>query len=560
MNLTQRFRSFFEEETWEFPRHERPAGAGSPATPDHAPTRRAAYAVVAILIGLTAGLGNALVLTRLADLQAGLALTVVEAAWLPTAYVMTNISANLLLIKFRQQYGLRMFTLIALGLYAVLSLAHLITADHWLTLGVRAASGFVTAALAPLCMFYVIQALPARWRVKGLIIGLGIVQCAFPLARAVSPWLAAGSHWQSLFLLEGGLAFLSFAAVGIFRLPPAERQRVFEPLDFLTFLFLGGSCALICAILGLGRIEGWFEASWIIWFLSAALPMLIAAFALEIRRTSPLLNLRWLASGDVACLALAVLMVRIVLSEQTVAAEFMTSLGAGTDDIETLSIVTLAAAVAGVIASAATVHGEKLVMPMTLAIAVIGVAAFVDGSAASLTDLPRFFMSQAAISFAAMFFLGPALVLGITSALKQGGRELTSFIVLFGAMNAIGALAGPAFFGTVIDTIADYSKDQPLAYRQALRLAALMASLTAVYLTIMLAVRICRRLAEPREAEGIGSPLASPGPGAPSAGRWRPREMPLPIRAVLYSMAVAGGLLIAAAFSPEWLPPHPSGG
>lgn len=70
------------------------------------------------------------------------------------------------------------------------------------------------------------------------------------------------------------------------------------------------------------------------------------------------------------------------------------------------------------------------------------------GTFPSLEHLPQFYLSQAVISFAAMFFW-PALVFGITSALQKGSRELLSFIVLFGAINSMGALAGQALFGNI---------------------------------------------------------------------------------------------------------------
>ncbi|WP_206119814.1 MFS transporter [Rhizobium laguerreae] len=556
MRLTQRVRSFFREEAWDFPEHERPVVAGSPAAPEHVLTLRIAYALVAILVGLTGGLGNALVMVNITELKTGLALSSVQAAWLPTAYAMTNISANLLLIKFRQQYGLRVFTLVALGLYALLSITYLLTADHWLTLAIRAASGFVAAALTPLSLFYVMQALPGRWRVRGLILGLGISQCAFPLASVISPWLSVTSHWQSIFLLEAGLAFLSLAAVGTFRLPPADRERVFEPLDFLTFLLLGGSLALIAAVLGLERLEGWFKVPWIIWFLSLALPMTIAALILENGRTKPLLNLRWLGSGDIVRFAFAIFMARIVLAEQNVATRFLTALGGSDDHLGALSIVTFVSAVAGVIVSAITVNVEKLVMPMMLAVTVIAVATLAVSSATSLEDLPWFYLSQAVISFAVMFFLGPALVLGITSALQKGGRELLSFIVLFGVINSIGALTGQALFGSYIDGIATVSRDWVLAHQNALRLAAVLAFLTAVYLAVLLAIRIRHKLAEIRREKQVSTSGAAPfDPVSPTKSQsrmpWHPPTLSFQARVVLSAIATAGAVLLLVAVSPQ---------
>jgi hypothetical protein len=59
---------------------------------------------------LTGALGNAVVTANLQLLQGTFAAWSTEIAWLPAVYVMTNVSINLLLVKFRQQFGLRAFT------------------------------------------------------------------------------------------------------------------------------------------------------------------------------------------------------------------------------------------------------------------------------------------------------------------------------------------------------------------------------------------------------------------------------------------------------------------
>ena len=67
---------------------------------------RIAFACVAVLIGLTGGLGNGLLTASLSSIQGQLGLTQAQATWLPAAYVMVNVTANLLVFKFRQQYGM----------------------------------------------------------------------------------------------------------------------------------------------------------------------------------------------------------------------------------------------------------------------------------------------------------------------------------------------------------------------------------------------------------------------------------------------------------------------
>jgi len=52
------------------------------------------------------------------------------------------------------------------------------------------------------------------------------------------------------------------------------------------------------------------------------------------------------------------------------------------------------------------------------------------------------------IAFATTFFLGPALLFGLTRALKEGTGHIISFIALFGIINSVGSLAGTALLGT----------------------------------------------------------------------------------------------------------------
>ncbi|MDB5713294.1 MAG: transporter [Sphingomonadales bacterium] len=455
--LLARIRNYLAEEEWTFAPHERASMPGSPASPEHPLKRRAAYAAIGILVGITGGLGNAMISVNLTTLQGSLGLDPGEIAWLPTAYVMTNTSINLLMIKFRQQFGLRPFALIFVTLYALLTFAHLFVRDFSTAIAVRAASGMAGAALSSLCLYYMMQALPAKWRLKGVVLGIGVPQCAIPLARLFSPDLLAMSEWRALYLFELGLALLSLAAVSLLRLPPAERQPAFEPMDFVTFALFGGSVALFAAVLGEGRIVWWTSAPWVGWALVAAIPMFAAAIAIEHNRANPLLNTRWLGSADILRFAVVTIMARIVLSEQTYGAVgLLTALGQNNDQMQTLFVIILIASIAGVAASAITLNVEKLTHPVMLSVGLVAIAAFVDSFSTSLTRAPELYVTQGVIAFSATFFLGPALLFGMTRALQQGAGHIISFIALFGIVNSIGGLGGAALLGTY-QTIAEKS-------------------------------------------------------------------------------------------------------
>ena len=105
---------------------ERPMLPGSPAAIYHRPSVRAAYAAVGVLVGITGGLGNALVSANLPQIQGQLGLTPSEGAWLPAAYVMVNVTSNLLLFKFRQQFGIRRFAELGIFAYVMVTLLHVV--------------------------------------------------------------------------------------------------------------------------------------------------------------------------------------------------------------------------------------------------------------------------------------------------------------------------------------------------------------------------------------------------------------------------------------------------
>ncbi|WP_213880376.1 MFS transporter [Pseudomonas sp. dw_358] len=428
--------------------HERPSLPGSPSTPIHSTPKRWAFAAVGLLVALTGGLGNALVTANLLFLQGALGATTAEMAWLPAAYVMTNVSMNLLLVKFRQQFGLRAFTEVFLVLYVLVTFAHLFVNDLGSAIAVRAAHGMVGAALSSLGLYYMIQAFPAKWRLKALVLGLGTAQLALPLARIFSEDLLQIGEWRGLYLFELGLALAALGSVFMLKLPPGDRFRTFEPLDFLTFGILFTGVALLCAVLSLGRIDWWLEARWIGLASAAAIALILTGLAIEHNRANPLLMTRWLGSGVAIRLGLGVILIRMVLSEQTTGAVgFLQVLNMSQEQMRSLYWVMLVGAVAGLAVSALTINPQHLFMPLIIALALMAVGASMDAFSNNLTRPPQMYLSQFLLAFGGTFFLGPTMALG-TRNVVTNPRNLVSFSVLFGIANNLGGLIGSALLGT----------------------------------------------------------------------------------------------------------------
>ncbi|EPJ90357.1 MULTISPECIES: MFS transporter [Pseudomonas] len=428
--------------------HERPTLPGSPSTPLHSTGKRWAFALVGVIVALTGGLGNALVVANLPYLQGSLAATTAEIAWLPAAYVMTNVSMNLLLVKFRQQFGLRAFTEVFLVLYALVTFGHLFVNDINSAIAVRAAHGMVGAALSTLGLYYMIQAFPTQWRLKALVLGLGVAQLAVPMARLVSEDLLQIAEWRGLYLFELGMALLSLGCVLLLKLPPGDRFKAFEKLDFLTFALLSTGFALLCAVLSLGRIDWWLEQTWIGVASAASIALIMAGLAIEHNRRNPLLITRWLGSGRILRLALAVILFRVVLSEQSIGAVgFLQALNMGSEQLHTLYAVMLLGSVAGLAVSAWTINPAHLFTPLIISLAMMATGAWMDSGATNLTRQSNMYVSQFLLAFGGTFFLGPTLVLGVSGVIANP-RNMVSFSVLFGITQNVGGLIGSAALGT----------------------------------------------------------------------------------------------------------------
>jgi MFS family permease len=432
-----------------FKPHERPTLPGSPANPDHPARRRVIYFAIGCLIGITAGLGNALVSVNLNFAQGTLGLNSDESAWLTAAYFMANVPSNLLLVKYRQQFGLQPFIRYALVGYAATTLMHLFVHDFWTSVAVRAMSGVAASGLTTLTILYFFQAMPAPKRLAAVMIGICVPQLATPLARILSPGLLEWGDWHNLYWFEFGLALATLAAVMALPLPPSQREKAFEPLDFLTFGLLAPGLWLLIAVLSEGRIQWWTERAWMGWALAGSVALIAGAVLVEHHRANPLINTRWLSSREMVRLMAVAISVRILLSEQAFGSVgLLTAVGMINDQMVVLNLIVVLASIAGLATAVLTFRPAHLSQPIIIAVVLIVIASFMDADTTNLTRPDSFYLSQALIGFASLLFLAQAMVIGIARTLLAGGKNFVGYVVLFSLSQSIGGLIGGTLLGT----------------------------------------------------------------------------------------------------------------
>ncbi len=408
-----------------------------------------ARATAGILLGLTQGFGLYLVTNNLSDIQGSLGATTAEASWLTTAYFSTALWATLLVTKMRLHFGLRAFTIASLSLFLVISVLHLLTNNLGSAIAVRAALGLAAAPLSTLAVFYMMEALPQKFAPLALLIGFACLQLPGPLSRVISPDLLAAGRWHGLFLLDVALAVLSVAAIHAVPLRPQPRRDAFVAGDLLAFPLYAAGLALLCVAISQGRLAWWTDTPW----LGACLALAIACMALyaivDLNRASPLLDLRWLTHPYMLRFVLAVLLFRIVLSEQTVGVVgLMSALGQSNTQMQMLFVLVSIGLMAGFVLAAFLAVKRGAPLLSVLAVALVLCAAWMDSHATSASRPEQFYLSQTLLAVGLGLFFSASLLQGFGPVMQDGGRQLVSFLAAFSAAHFLGSLIGSAWVST----------------------------------------------------------------------------------------------------------------
>ena len=420
------------------------------SAPSHDWNLGRARIAVALLLGLTQGLGINMVNANLPQIQGELGATLAEINWLTTAYYASNLSAVVLLAKVRFQFGLRLFADLSILLFLVVSVMDLFTHNLGVAIAIRALLGVAAAPLSTLAVLYMLQAFPQRLAVVGALLGFAVLQLGGPLSRLLSEDVLHVGLWQGMHLLELALALMSVGALHRVKLNSEPPQQMFSLGDIASFGFYAAALALLCVVLTQGRTYWWTDAPW----LGVCLATSIACFGIyilvELHRKSPMLDLHWLGSPFMLRFIVAVFLFRIALSETSVGAVgLLTSLGLNNDQMHSLFLWVTAGTLAGFLISLVILAVTKnLRLPGRFGLVLIIIAALLDSRSTLLSRPDNFYLSQTLLALAGSMFLSSALLVGITNVIEGGRKNMVSFIAVFNGAQVLGSLLGGALLST----------------------------------------------------------------------------------------------------------------
>lgn len=427
--------------------------AAQPAAPPMPLGLVVAYMATSIFLALTQGLAQGWTLAVLPQIAGQIGATTSQATWLAVGFLIPKTVLPILLIKIRTQYGLRRFTEIGIIAHVLTMILALFGQDLRSATTVQVLAGMTSAPLSTLAFLYMLEGLNPQMKLRlGLPLVLTFVTLGNPLARVVAPLLMGDGDWQALHFTSLGMALASLALVFLLPLKPVPHQKVIVPLDLFSFALIAIGLGGLIAAFTQGPTFWWTEANWVGIVMAVSIAALAGAVMIELNRAEPLIDVRWLMTPAILQVTAALLIVRLLLSEQAAGAPRMFQvLGLSPDQMTPLFIAIVAASIAGGLACAVVIKPGRETQIYLVALVLIAAGAYLDSHSTVDTRPVQLIASQSLIAFAASLFLPPAMMVGLFQALVKGPNYLLSFIIVFVTTQSFGGTMGSGIFTTFIN-------------------------------------------------------------------------------------------------------------
>ncbi|WP_299655577.1 MFS transporter [uncultured Jannaschia sp.] len=416
------------------------------------PWRACGYFATAIVLALAQGFGQSVISANAQQLQGSFATTQAETAWLTAAYMAPNVSITLALIKIRGQFGIRRFAEISIVGFVLAALLNFSAEGFGPNLAVRFLSGVAAAPMTSLAFLYMLEPLPPYRKMNvGLSAALTFIFMGSPVTRLISPHLLEIGLWHALASMEVALAAIGLGLIYLLPLKTPPTPMKIEAGDVISFFFIAVSFGCLAVAAVTGPIYWWTEHAWLGLLLAGGIAAFAVAACIELNRAEPLLDIRWLASPAILHFTAAILLFRLVLSEQTSgAAGLFRSLGLLNDEMQGLWLVVMGATLMGGAISAVLLKPGREVQFHTVALALLIAGSLMDARSTAQTVPSDMYLSQAMVGLASALFLPPALLSGLMSALAKGPNYILTFVIVFLTTQKLGGIFGGAIFSSFV--------------------------------------------------------------------------------------------------------------
>jgi len=388
---------------------------------------------------------------NLPQLEAYFQATVAESMWFIGAYMAPYISFVVLFVKVRTHIGMRPYMFGTLFFYAACSICGIFATSYNAGLVTRFLAGVTTAPITSIGILYTIEPfVPERKVTIGISLVMMYISLGTPLTRLVVPFLVADGQVAHFYIFLAGLACFTGAGLYFLKLAPTPKEKVLEPLDFISLPLYGIGIGLAAAMMPVGKFYWWSNAQWMGPVFVIAIFCLTCAVLIELNRSKPIFDFRWLFSPGMRHVIIIMLLFRLLVSDQiSIINSYYSFLGLQNEQLFGLYLFIALGTLAGGIVCCIFLKPNGGDFIYILGCAAIAVGSFTDSFSTSATRPVDMYYSQMLIGFGLAIFMAISFSKGMLAAVANGsGQYLTSFAGTFLVSQVGGGLSGTAIFGT----------------------------------------------------------------------------------------------------------------
>ena len=245
---------------------------------------------VVVVGALMSVLNQTVVTVALPTLEADFGVSLIEIQWVVTAYALGLAAVIPLSGWLCDRYGTKRIFLVSQVLFALASILCGLAWSNGTLIGFRVVQGLAGGLIMPVGMTILMSASRPEERGR-MVAALGLPMMVGPiLGPTLGGWLVEFVNWRLIFFVNVpvGVAGAVLTAL-LLRGRPAGAER--QPLDIAGLLL--ATPAVVAIVYGLSQPSGsgWASAETLVPLIGGA-ALLVAFCALEVRRRSPLIDIR----------------------------------------------------------------------------------------------------------------------------------------------------------------------------------------------------------------------------------------------------------------------------
>ncbi|MET0493163.1 MAG: MFS transporter [Actinoplanes sp.] len=275
-----------------------------PADTSARPSRPLAAVLAAVGIPIfMVTLDNLVVTTALPVIRTELGASLTDLQWFVNAYTLPFAAFLLTFAALGDRLGRRRTFISGIALFTLASAAAALSTEAWMLTAARAVQGMAGAAVAPLSLTLLAQAVPDKQRNAAVGIWGGISGLGVAVGPVVGGAVVEGLHWSWIFWLNVPVGVVAvILAASVLRESRGGARRL-DPLGLL--LSAGGMLLLVWGVVD-GPDHGWASARVLAMLIGGA--ALLAAFiGWQARNSTPMLPLSLFRSRGFSLVTLVTL-------------------------------------------------------------------------------------------------------------------------------------------------------------------------------------------------------------------------------------------------------------